>query len=113
MTLWHENLHRIIARIDALMPKTGGLRMEYEELRAYYVDVLKLVEQLVAEEGGRFSWDGDTSRLRLAGIEATYTQEPQGLLRNWQAAARRRLAASDDPINLQGSGPAPVVAREV
>lgn len=108
MTLWHENLQRIIAKIDAQMPKdkptTGDT---YEDLRAYQSEVRRVIEQLVEAEGGRFSQQGDTLRLRLAGVQSTCTHGHAGLLRNWQTAARRNL----DPINLQGSGPAPIVPR--
>lgn len=105
MTLWHENLHRIIARIDALMPSdepSNGLIMNYDELRAFQANVRRVIDLLVAAEGGRFSSQGDTLRLRLAGVQSTCTQGPSGLLRNWQTAARRKLEeAADEAAKLR------------
>lgn len=112
MTLWHENLQRIIAKIDALMPadrpSNGANMADYEAMLLYQSEVRRVIEQLVEAEGGRFSQQGGTLRLRLAGVQSTCTSGPSGLLLNWQSAARRNL----DPINLQGSGPAPIVPRE-
>jgi hypothetical protein len=66
---------------------------------------------LLATEHARFK-DGNEASLTLAGIRSSCTAGTHGLLMNWRNAARRKLDELLDPINLQGSGPAPIVPRE-
>ena len=83
----------------------------------------------------RVRWDG--AAVKIAGIRATSTSDLGSALLNWLTAVDKRLQAAGgastpspspsapplplpggeeggiaDPINLQGSGPAPIVPRE-
>lgn len=50
-----------------------------------------LIDELIRTEGGSVKY-GNDNRLRLAGVVTTCTSGPHQLLRNWQTAARRRIA---------------------
>lgn len=118
MTLWQQNLSRLIARINELMPSeqpANGMYMEYEEFQAHQRKLDAVVKQLVDEEGGRHSRSNGAEVLRLAGLQSSCTTGPHGLLRNWQNAARRKIASAlnaGDGFNPHGSGPVPIEPRE-
>ncbi len=97
MTLWQQNLSRLIARINELMPSeqpANGMFLEYEEFRAHQRKLDAVVKQLVDEEGGRHSRSNGAEVLRLAGLQTSCTTGPAGLLRNWQSAALRKIASA-------------------
>lgn len=51
--------------------------------------------------------------VRCMGVTGTATMGRQAALESWLRAARKKVAeGKDDPINLQGSGPAAIEARE-
>lgn len=117
MTLWQENLSRLIARIDELMPSEQPAQghIAYEEFQAHQRKLDAVVAQLVDEEGGRHSRSNGAEVLRLAGLQTSCTSGPGELLRNWQNAARRKIASAriaDDGFNPHGSGPVPIEPRE-
>ena len=45
------------------------------------------MKKLVAEEGGRLSHSNGATVIRLAGVQASCTHGPSGLLNNWRRAA--------------------------
>jgi len=65
--------------------------MEYEEFRAHQRELAAVVQQFAREEGGRHSHSNGAEVLALAGVRASCTTGPHGLLRNWQNAARRKI----------------------
>lgn len=96
MTLWQENLQRLIARIDTEMPAekpSDGIVLSYEEFRAHQRELDAFILRLVDEEGGRHSNSNGAEVLLLAGVRTSCTTGPAGLLRNWQNAARRKIEA--------------------
>lgn len=60
--------------------------------RAYHQAMDAIVDRIVKGHGARFNPSAaGASTLRIAGIQSSCTSGNQGLLRNWQAAARRRI----------------------
>lgn len=60
--------------------------------RAYHQAMDAIVERIVKDQGARYNPSAHgASTLRIAGIQASCTSGISGLLRNWQAAARRRI----------------------
>lgn len=86
-----EKLSRLIAVIDSKIAATGDrTEMSFAQQRNAGHAILK---ELASSEGATFSDAGNDYSLRLAGIRSTCTHGHFGLLRNWQASARRRLQA--------------------
>lgn len=91
------NLQRLIARIEAETPAENppnGMYLEYEAFRAWQRDIDAFAEKLVAEEGGRLGHATGAAVIRLAGVQASCTSGPKGLLDNWRRAAERKIAAT-------------------
>lgn len=60
--------------------------------RAYHQAMDAIVERVVRDHGARFNPSAaGASTIRIAGIQSSCTSGNHGLLRNWQAAARRRI----------------------
>ncbi len=57
----------------------------------------QLVQRLTQSGLAEVTPYGDTSRLTLCGIHASSTGTAYGLLRNWQSAARQRIAQGVRP----------------
>lgn len=89
-----EKLQRLIARIDELMPEElaeNGLYMTYEEFKAHQRKLDAVVQRLVEEEAAKRGQSSGADTLTMAGIRTSSTGASRGLLRNWQAAARRHI----------------------
>lgn len=94
-----ENLQRLIDLIDskvAELPAFPSLdqsadRWEAMKRRSAAVDVI--MGELATAEGAKIRTDGswEGAMLKLAGIRCTCTQGSEGVLRNWQAAARKKI----------------------
>lgn len=103
MTLWHENLRRLIALVERLdaeavakagpSPAAGaGDWMEWHRgLRSAYGAVSA---QLADEENARISERGDCTTLLMAGIRSSSTGGFSGALRNWQRAAEKKIGGA-------------------
>lgn len=96
MTLWIENLQRLVALV--------------EKRQADHVHPEAIIAELVRDHGARYR-DLNTYRLRLAGVEATSEAAATYLLHSWVRAARKKLP-TDDGFNEYGSGPVPIEPRE-
>lgn len=105
MTQWHENLLRLVRRIDELMPAeqpVNGMYFDYEEFKAHQRKLDAVVAKIVEEEDGRHSRSSGAEILRLCGVQASCTNGPSGLLRNWQNAALRKLGTIVTEENCPG-----------
>lgn len=97
-------LSRLIGRIDELLAEVDrkigpdpGWKSAGENWRAYQqreaAALDELRKTLTAEEGASFrDQPGSNHFLRLGGVSSSCTSGTLGLLRNWQAAARRAIA---------------------
>lgn len=89
-------LERLIGVVEmliaALPPIVQGEMGSYQARRRAGDAAL---ERLVAEEGARVSSRSTDLALRMAGIRATCTHGHKGLLVNWAASARRRIAQGE------------------
>lgn len=97
-----DELQRLIALIDEKVkgwPKVPDWTAEipFEERSAQWATYRafgdRLLQELVKTEGaktGSASFDGHA--LAMAGVRTSCTSGTEGLLRNWQTAARRRIA---------------------
>lgn len=118
MTLWQENLEQLLRLVGELLQAAaeevgpydaadyGNWRARFDAAHA------RIRERLEKDADARFTAKGDTHAVHIASIRATSTTGWQGALNNWRARAAARLAEAADPINLQGSGPAPIVPRD-
>ncbi len=105
-----ENLERLILRIDAMLAgmhagigkqpdyfnseaTPGSDRREaywaWDKQRKAALDHISLT--LEAEESARFSKISDSDQVVIAGVRSSCTSGLEGLFRNWQNAARRRI----------------------
>ena len=103
MTLWQENLTRLVALIDRLVREGGprcGERPDWPAHRARLAAWEKrpgeepeaIKAHLASHEGARFSRrPGYECAVKLAGIRSSCTGGEWGVLRNWQTAARRKI----------------------
>lgn len=127
MTLWQENLTRLVDLIDRLVREADercGARPDWFSDRAGYAawdkrrrEELEAIKgHLTSREGARFSSrPAYECALKLAGIRSSCTGGEWGVLQNWQAAARRKIGTagvSDDGFNPHGSGPVPIEPKE-
>lgn len=86
-----ENLSRLVGLIDDKIAAAGDRNtMSYGQQRNIGHSILV---ELASAEGATFQDAGNDYSLRLAGIRSTCTHGHFGLLRNWQASARRRIQA--------------------
>lgn len=67
-------------------------------------------ERLVSEEGAVKSFSAGAHTFRLAGVTGSGTISLQSAMESWLRLARKRVSEAD-PVNLQGSGPAPIEER--
>lgn len=118
MTLWQENLERLVELVSELLRAAREEVGQYDpadydnwRARSRAAD-RRVQERLERDADARFTVKGDAHMVRMASIRATSTTGWHGALGNWLSQATARLAAPDDPINLQGSGPAPIVPRK-
>lgn len=118
MTLWQENLERLVQLVSELLhaarEEIGPYDpADYDNWRARSRDADQRVQECLERDAdARFTVKGDAHMVRMASIRATSTTGWHGALGNWLNQATTRLADAD-PINLQGSGPAPIVPREI
>lgn len=85
-----ENLERLIARIDAVI---SGLPNWNTDYRAWHLASHSAFETLLLEEGGTTRPKNvHATHVDLAGITSSSTAGPVAALRNWQVAARKRIA---------------------
>ncbi|MER9623259.1 hypothetical protein NKI98_17755 [Mesorhizobium sp. M0222] len=117
MTLWIENLQRLVslieghmAEIDSALPPNGTTTWSHDDWKKHDAGVDKIISGLKTGEGARIK-DGSECRLVLAGVSVTCTSGHHGVLRNWMNAARKKIAA-DDGFNPHGSGPVLIEPRE-
>ena len=151
MTLWIENLKRLVALIDeklaAANVETGPFsHADYDGWRMRHVAAeTKVIAFFRQEEGA--SWaSGSAYSLKMAGLRSSSTVGWTSVLQNWRASALKKIETADtasdncsghvasaadpklcgrcgihidelrpdedDPINLAGSGPVPIEARE-
>jgi len=116
-TLWHENLERLVRVVEDKLAAADAVvgrysRDDYQGWVARRRSAeAALVEHFTAAEDARFSRSGDAESIRMAGIRSSSTQGVTAALRNWRTTAQLKLVQAD-PINLQGSGPAPIEPRE-
>lgn len=89
------NLERLIGRIDAMIAAlpVRGDHYDYDQWQRYRDAAQDTFQRLLAEENGR-TRPNDVSviHLKLAGIATSSTSGPTHAMRNWQTAARRRIA---------------------
>lgn len=125
MTLWMENLLRPIALVEEKLAEAKAEEDEFDDkdYSGWFARHRAATDKLVAffreEENGRFTQQGAHGHtVQMAGIKSTSTSGWYGALQNWKRAAETKVAnaagtvVDADPINLQGSGPAPIVPRE-
>ncbi len=84
-----EKLSRLVILIDDKLAAAGDRTvLSYAQQR---VAGHAILAELASKEGASFNDTGNDYSLRLAGIRSTCTHGHFGLLRNWQASARRRI----------------------
>ena len=103
-----DNLTRLIARVDQLVadqaaevgPRPDWFSSTFDERRAWdtadraaWAKLEEILERNEAARIGQSTFGSHT--LTMAGVRATCTSGMAGLLRNWQAAARRKLEKAD------------------
>ncbi|MGO4558295.1 hypothetical protein [Mesorhizobium sp. 2RAF21] len=119
MTLWQENLEQLLRLVGELLQTANEYvgpcdAVDYANWRTRSSAADQHIrERLEHEADARFTQNGDVYMVRMASIRSTSTAGWNAALANWRAAARTRLVQACDPINLQGSGPAPILPREV
>lgn len=93
-------LKRMIDLVDAgvaVLATRPKLDEVYEDCRAHQRAAEAILNSLQNEHGATWSAGGAGFTLRLAGIKTSCTGGANGLLTNWLAGARKRLAeASED-----------------
>ncbi|MBX3580804.1 MAG: hypothetical protein KF810_02760 [Rhizobiaceae bacterium] len=120
MTLWHENLQRLVPIVEEKLASAhavvGDMNGDYHGWKQRLnVAEAALVEHFTDQENAWFRESSSGHSVRMAGIKASSTISVASALRNWRTAAQLKLLpepAQDDVINLQGSGPAPIEARD-
>lgn len=88
-------LERLIGRIDALIAALPerGVEYDYDRWNAWRTAEEAAFDTLLADEGGKSRQQGgDAIYLRMAGVSSSSTSGRAQLMRNWQWAARRRIA---------------------
>ena len=94
MSLWIENVTRLVALVDEkLAADVTASRPDaasYEACRQRAAYGKAIIDDLAENEGARFS-DRMAPTLTMSGIKSSCTAGHLALLRNWQAAARRRI----------------------
>lgn len=96
MSLWHETLARVISLIDQKIAEAEAYDGNREPFSPYLVRRKEASERLVniltATCDARFTFrPPHDHKVRIAGIQSSSTSGPRGALRNWQAAARKKL----------------------
>ncbi|KQZ87223.1 hypothetical protein ASD64_07230 [Mesorhizobium sp. Root157] len=124
MTLWINNLKRLVALVDEQMAHVSEASgssdtktiKDYAAWRKRHDAAMRaLMAFFMNQEDASFTSRGSDCSVKMASIRSTCTSGFDGALRNWQTAARKKIDAAqpaEDVINLQGSGPAPIVPRE-
>ena len=117
MTLWMENLQRLIALVEEKLAQAKAEEGEFDhkDYSAWSARHRAAMDKLVAffgeEENGRFTQQGAHGHtVQMAGIKSTSTGGWYGALQNWKTAAKKKLPA-DDGFNEYGSGPVPIEPR--
>lgn len=88
-----ENLERLIGVIDAIIADLPTFdHRDYEAMRAYHRAAEAAIAKLAENESGRAKLQGDAASLRLGGLRSTATGGAAALMRNWQNAARTKVA---------------------
>lgn len=86
-----KDLQRLVAAIDAKIAAAPKYEArDYDSTKLFWASMDAILDQLREEEGATTS-KGRTVSLKLAGIRATCTAGANGVLRNWQVAARREI----------------------
>lgn len=87
-----DNLERLIVvvetALDRLRPAPDAI--DYEGWRRWDAGISHLIAELERDEGAVYR-TGDPQHLRMAGVATSCTISREGVLRNWCAAARRRI----------------------
>lgn len=118
MTENHELLTELIAIIGKKLAASASV--DWRSNMARMENDNRDLEDFFSERyGARFTLTSAHDHcVVMAGIRSTSTTGLRGALRNWLAAAQRRLDSTDaspdadnDPINLAGSGPVPIELR--
>lgn len=116
-----ERLKRLVPLVDR---KIAAAREAAGEFRRDGYDAwvkrsdkaeAELKQYFAEKEGALFTRPHSEHAVRMAGIRSASTSGFLGALHNWRRAALAAIGAAaetDDPINLQGSGPAPIEPRE-
>lgn len=125
MTLWIENLLALAKLVGEKIELNRAETAEFDHKdydgwrqRSDAADA-RMLAFFTDEHGARFTErPPHDHRVQMAGIRSTSTGGWTGALQNWKRAAEAKIAAEAgavvrcDPINLQGSGPAPIEPRE-
>lgn len=96
-----EDLSRLIVLIDyrlvhvARWPDPKEPKDDHESWNRRQRELDAIVADLVKFERARLSSTNGADTITLAGIRSSATSGPHGLLRNWQAAARRALLRAE------------------
>lgn len=88
-------LERLIGRIDALIATLPerGVEYDYDRWNAWRAAEEAAFDTFLADEGGKSRQrGGDAIYLRMAGVSSSSTWGRAQVMRNWQWAARRRIA---------------------
>lgn len=124
MTLWIDNLTRLVALVDQKLSEVKEAAgtydtksfKDYSHWRARHDGAMRRVMAFfTSQENASFTSRGSDSTVKMAGIRSTCTSGWDGALHNWKAAAQKKIDAQhavDDGFNPHGSGPVPIEARE-
>ncbi|MEC9342672.1 MAG: hypothetical protein VYD64_02385 [Pseudomonadota bacterium] len=85
-------LKRLVEVIEKRKPRIETEGDRYQAIKRHQARCLDLIEWLESFEHARFRAHGTETSLRLAGVSASCTMGPAGLLDNWLNAAKRRIA---------------------
>jgi hypothetical protein len=87
------DLERLIGLIDSKLATLPRPAWHDSEARRHRHNLLEtIVRELGDEAGGHSFKDGSIYTLRMAGVATSCTSGVEQLLRNWQTAARKRIA---------------------
>lgn len=86
------DLTRLIDVVNVKLAKAGSSDgLDHEAWRTWYTQGERIVQELRDEHGARIRTDREPATMVMGGVKTSATGGWGALLRNWVAAARRRL----------------------